>query len=56
MSGCDTRDGEREREREGERRKEGRQRGDTWVVFWGELQFVGQLHGPRRRVYHVHQH
>jgi len=29
---------------------------DTRVVFWGELQFVGELHGSCRGVDHVHQH
>lgn len=28
----------------------------TWVVYWGELQFVGQLHGSRCGVDHVDQH
>lgn len=29
--------------------------GDTWVVFWGEFQFVRKLHGSCCGVYHVHQ-
>lgn len=39
-----------------ERERDGKHVGDTWVVFWGEFQFVGKLHGSCRGVYHVHQH